>query len=140
MKTQPDEVLSMLIDGEAVAGNELVAALDQPDALETLRSFVRLRLAIEADTAVPDLDIDRVLVASSHLPVEAMDGSSHQTRHEPTRLRRRAPLVISAAVVGAAVAATLLLIVRPSRPSNAEASKPPRPEVVVRFHLDQRTQ
>jgi hypothetical protein len=53
MKTESEQVLSMLIDGEAVEPDSLAAALAEPDAAAILVEYAAVHRAIAADNERP---------------------------------------------------------------------------------------
>lgn len=127
MKIDAPQVLSMLIDGETVDPDSLLEALSEGGAAQTLRSFAELRVAVAADTTGPSAAVAAAIAQAQARPSKV------------AWLRRPLTSAVPAAMVGAAAAAAALLVFRPATPSPviAQADAPPRPELVVRFALDQ---
>ena len=68
------EVLSALVDGEAVRAEELAAALELPGAHSALVDFVRIREAVENDPARPT-DAFHARIGRRLPQLERSDGS-----------------------------------------------------------------
>jgi len=61
MSLDPLEILSALMDGEAVAPDVLAAALLAPGAREALVDFAALRAELEADDSLPSPALPRAM-------------------------------------------------------------------------------
>ena len=107
--------LSALVDGETVATEILLAALQELDARQVLIDFVRLRSELAADEGTPRESFERS--APRALAAAA------------ARWARRPWLRLAAAL--ALVTVSLWLVVRPAAPPEHEA--PPEPSRVLYF-------
>jgi hypothetical protein len=86
MNTEAEQVLSLLVDGEAVDPDELATALAEPDAATTLVEFARVHRAVRGDDERP-----------SERFYEAMHG--HLAALHRTAPRWRLPLAAAALVL-----------------------------------------
>ncbi len=91
MTTDHVEVLSAFFDGEAVEPDALAASLENPEAVELLLEFARLRRAVHEDTSRPSVEFSDALFEKL-------------ARHEKRRqsVRRLARMSLAASLVLAA--------------------------------------
>jgi hypothetical protein len=117
MSREPQEVLSSFMDGEAVAADELAAALLAPGAREALVDFAALRARLADDDSRPSPALHR-----------SMSQAFARRRRGPTwRILRAA-----AAVVVLALAAIGALSLK-TRIEHPVADEPPRATRVIQF-------
>ena len=114
------ELLSAYSDGDRVDPRRLVEVLHNPDAIDVLRDFARLRAEVMVE-ALPR----EAWVRRTRAQLDALGGGSLWRRWVPIP----APALAAAAVVVAAIGVWTL---RPSVPAHHE-DKPPVPTRVVAF-------
>lgn len=68
MNTETEQVLSLLIDGEAVDPDELATALAEPDAAATLVEFARVHRAVRGDDERPSERFYETMVSQLAAP------------------------------------------------------------------------
>jgi hypothetical protein len=119
MSPDPLEILSALMDGEAVAPDVLAAALLAPGAREALVDFARLRAELGADDSRPSPALHR-----------AMDKVRGRRRGHGWPVWRL--LQSAAAVVVLALAALGAMSLR-TRFYGREPEEPPRATRVIQF-------
>lgn len=111
------EVLSALVDGEAVDADALATALARPEAADCLVEFVRWRASLRAAEA------DESWRAATVARLSGADGGG-----DP----RRRGLRWAAAIAAAAALVVALLLPRTER-ETASPTQPPPPDRVLRF-------
>jgi hypothetical protein len=119
MSPDPLEILSALMDGEAVAPDVLAAALLAPGAREALVEFAGLRAELAADDSSPSSGLYR-----------AMDLAFGRRRERARPVWR---LVQSAAAVVVLSLATLGVLSLRSRFYGRGPEEPPRATRVIQF-------
>jgi hypothetical protein len=114
------ELLSAYFDGDRVDPRRLVDVLENPDAIDVLRDFAKVRAEVMVE-ALPR----EAWVRQTRARLDALGGGSLWRRWVPIP----APALVAAAVVIAAIGVWTL---RPSMPVHPE-DKPPVPTRVVAF-------
>ena len=90
-----EEVLSAFFDGEAVDPDRLAASLQEPDAINALVEFARLRRAVYADTSRPGEQL-----CESMRDTLASADRRHRVRRRLVQLSLAASLVLAAGLGG----------------------------------------
>lgn len=113
------EILSALVDGEAVRAEEVAAALELPGAHGALVDYVRLREAVDSDPARPS----DAFAARIRRRIPDLD-------RPETRRRGRAALWAAAALLAVLLPLGTYLL---SSPPAANAPPAPEPNHVLTF-------
>jgi hypothetical protein len=89
------EVLSAFFDGEPVEAETLAASLQEPDAIEYLVEFARLRRAVHEDTSRPTEEFCEAMREQL-----SRDDRQHRVRRRLLQLSLAASLALAAALGG----------------------------------------
>src|SRR5512146_1144463 len=87
------EVLSAFFDGEEVDSEALAESLQQPDAIDLLQEFARLRRTVQADASRPDEEFSEAMRERL-----AEEEKHRHLRHRLLRLSVAASLLLASGV------------------------------------------